>query len=188
MRESYAQQLCRSSLPFHRLRRHALAGGGGATGGRSRDLVRAGADRSRHHRRRRRSRRRGQARGDRFPSRHRNQRANIRSPARCICWAMASIRTSPTLAISDRQHSWPGGTIAIRRSSPSCEASDVAITMAEVEAEAGGKVIGRPHIAAILMRKGYVTSIKQAFDKYLAPGGLGLLSTRSACRRRRRLK
>src|SRR5208282_4007002 len=26
--------------------------------------------------------------------------------------------------------------------------------------------------AAILVRKGYVSSIKQAFDKYLAPGGL----------------
>jgi len=49
---------------------------------------------------------------------------------------------------------------------------NVSISMAEVEAEAGGKVIGRPHIAAILMRKGYVNSIKQAFDKYLAPGGL----------------
>jgi 3',5'-nucleoside bisphosphate phosphatase len=48
----------------------------------------------------------------------------------------------------------------------------IAITMAEVEKEAGGKVVGRPHIAAILMRKGYVNSIKQAFDKYLAPGGL----------------
>jgi len=47
----------------------------------------------------------------------------------------------------------------------------VSITMKEVEAEAGGKVIGRPHIAAILMRKGYVQSIKQAFEKYLAPGG-----------------
>lgn len=47
----------------------------------------------------------------------------------------------------------------------------VKITMAEVEAEAGGVVIGRPHIAAILMRKNYVSSIKQAFDKYLAPGG-----------------
>jgi predicted metal-dependent phosphoesterase TrpH len=52
------------------------------------------------------------------------------------------------------------------------QALNIAITMPEVEAEAGGKVIGRPHIAAILMRKGYVTSIKQAFDKYLAPGGL----------------
>lgn len=48
----------------------------------------------------------------------------------------------------------------------------VAITMEEVENEAGGNVVGRPHIAAILMRKGYVSSIKQAFDKYLAPGGL----------------
>jgi hypothetical protein len=45
------------------------------------------------------------------------------------------------------------------------------ITMQEVEAESGGGVIGRPHIAAILLRKGYVSSIKQAFDKYLAPGG-----------------
>jgi predicted metal-dependent phosphoesterase TrpH len=49
---------------------------------------------------------------------------------------------------------------------------NVAITMAEVEAESGGGVVGRPHIAAILMRKGYVSSIKNAFDKYLAPGGL----------------
>jgi 3',5'-nucleoside bisphosphate phosphatase len=48
----------------------------------------------------------------------------------------------------------------------------VAITMDELEQEAGGNVLGRPHIAAILLRKGYVSSIKQAFDKYLAPGGL----------------
>lgn len=47
----------------------------------------------------------------------------------------------------------------------------VAITMAEVEQESGGGVIGRPHIAAILVRKGYVSSIKQAFNEYLAPGG-----------------
>jgi len=49
---------------------------------------------------------------------------------------------------------------------------NVAITMEEVENEAGGNVLGRPHIAAILVRKGYVSSIKQAFDKYLALGGL----------------
>jgi 3',5'-nucleoside bisphosphate phosphatase len=48
----------------------------------------------------------------------------------------------------------------------------VAITMEEVEREAGGTVIGRPHIAAILQRKGYVSSIKEAFNKYLAEGGL----------------
>ena len=57
----------------------------------------------------------------------------------------------------------------------------ISITMEEVEQEArkGAPadpnkplVVGRPHIAAILMRKGYVSTIKQAFDKYLAPGGL----------------
>jgi predicted metal-dependent phosphoesterase TrpH len=48
----------------------------------------------------------------------------------------------------------------------------VAITMEEVESEAGGAVVGRPHIAAILARKGYVSSIKEAFNKYLAQGGV----------------
>jgi predicted metal-dependent phosphoesterase TrpH len=47
----------------------------------------------------------------------------------------------------------------------------IAVTMKEWEDESKGVVLGRPHLAAILMRKGYVTSIKQAFDKYLAPGG-----------------
>jgi predicted metal-dependent phosphoesterase TrpH len=44
------------------------------------------------------------------------------------------------------------------------------ITMEEVEQEAGGQVVGRPHIAAILLRKGYVKTIKDAFNKYLAQG------------------
>jgi predicted metal-dependent phosphoesterase TrpH len=46
----------------------------------------------------------------------------------------------------------------------------VTITMKEIEDEAGGEVVGRPHIAAVLLRKGYVGSIKQAFDKYLGQG------------------
>ncbi len=46
----------------------------------------------------------------------------------------------------------------------------VAISMQEWEDEARGGVMGRPHLAAILHRKGYVSSIKQAFDKYLAQG------------------
>lgn len=54
----------------------------------------------------------------------------------------------------------------------------VSITMREVEDEAKAtgadnkKPIGRPHIAAVLLRKGYVSSIKHAFDKYLAQGGI----------------
>jgi len=49
---------------------------------------------------------------------------------------------------------------------------NVAITLQEVEDVAGGDVIARPHIAQVLIKKGYVTNTKQAFDKYLAPGGL----------------
>jgi predicted metal-dependent phosphoesterase TrpH len=46
----------------------------------------------------------------------------------------------------------------------------VAVTMQEWIDEAKGGVMGRPHLAAILHRKGYVSSIKQAFDKYLGQG------------------
>ena len=44
------------------------------------------------------------------------------------------------------------------------------ITMEELEAEAGIGVIGRPHFAAILVRKGAVETIGEAFDQYLAAG------------------
>ena len=47
------------------------------------------------------------------------------------------------------------------------------ITPEEVEAEAGGKGVGRPHVAAVLMRKGVVGSIQEAFDRYLAKGQPG---------------
>ncbi len=46
----------------------------------------------------------------------------------------------------------------------------VAVSMEEWEAEAKGVVLGRPQLAAILFRKGYVNSIKQAFDKYIGQG------------------
>lgn len=46
----------------------------------------------------------------------------------------------------------------------------VSVTMAEWEDQALGKVLGRPQLAAILLRKGYVSSIKQAFDKYIGQG------------------
>jgi predicted metal-dependent phosphoesterase TrpH len=46
----------------------------------------------------------------------------------------------------------------------------VAVTMKEWEDEAKGAVLGRPQLAAILARKGYVSSIKQAFDKYIGQG------------------
>ncbi len=43
--------------------------------------------------------------------------------------------------------------------------------MPELEEMAQGGQIGRPHIARLMVEKGYVRSVKQAFDKYLKKGG-----------------
>ncbi|HEY3280850.1 MAG TPA: PHP domain-containing protein [Armatimonadota bacterium] len=48
----------------------------------------------------------------------------------------------------------------------------VHVTLREVEAEAGGKVVGRPHMALALLRKGYVSSTQDAFNRFLAKGAL----------------
>ena len=44
------------------------------------------------------------------------------------------------------------------------------VTYEEVRALAGTDAVGRPHIARVLMDKHYVTSAKDAFDRYLAEG------------------
>jgi len=44
------------------------------------------------------------------------------------------------------------------------------IDEAELAAEAGGGVVGRPHMAALMVRKRYVASVQEAFDRYLAKG------------------
>ena len=44
------------------------------------------------------------------------------------------------------------------------------VTFEEMEAEAGGVGVGRPHVAAILVRKGVVSSIQEAFEEWLADG------------------
>ncbi len=49
----------------------------------------------------------------------------------------------------------------------------MAMTIDEVEEEARGGSVGRPHIAAIMTRKGYVSSIAEAFDLWLASGRPG---------------
>ena len=46
------------------------------------------------------------------------------------------------------------------------------ITYDEVKNVALGDVTGRPHIARVLLSKGYVKSIDEAFDKYLSKQGL----------------
>jgi predicted metal-dependent phosphoesterase TrpH len=44
------------------------------------------------------------------------------------------------------------------------------LTYREVQQLAGTDSVGRPHIARLLMEKGYVTSAKEAFDRYLSNG------------------
>lgn len=45
------------------------------------------------------------------------------------------------------------------------------VTLEEIEDEANGKSIGRPHIARVLMGKGYVDSLEEAFEKYIGDKG-----------------
>ena len=49
----------------------------------------------------------------------------------------------------------------------------LAITYDEVLAEAGGRGVGRPHFAAVLMRHGLASSVNDAFERYLAKGRPG---------------
>jgi predicted metal-dependent phosphoesterase TrpH len=44
------------------------------------------------------------------------------------------------------------------------------VSLDELLEEAGGTGAGRPHVAAILVRKGYASSVQDAFDRYLAKG------------------
>ncbi|MCG1011792.1 PHP domain-containing protein [Tepidanaerobacter sp. GT38] len=46
----------------------------------------------------------------------------------------------------------------------------VLINIKDVQEKARGSSVGRPHVALALIEKGYVTSIKEAFDKYLSKG------------------
>jgi len=43
----------------------------------------------------------------------------------------------------------------------------VNISLAEVEELAGGNIIARPHFAQVMVRRGYVASNREAFDRYL---------------------
>ncbi|MGD0743018.1 MAG: PHP domain-containing protein [Acidimicrobiales bacterium] len=46
----------------------------------------------------------------------------------------------------------------------------IPLSAEEIHAEARGQVVGRPHFAAALVRRGIVGSIDEAFDRYLARG------------------
>ena len=55
-------------------------------------------------------------------------------------------------------------------------AAGLPVTLAELEAEAGAMGAGRPHMASILVRKGVVGSVQEAFDRYLGRGKPGYVS------------
>lgn len=50
------------------------------------------------------------------------------------------------------------------------------VTDEEVAAQSGGGSVGRPHIAAVMMRKGYVPDIGTAFELWLGRGRPGYVS------------
>ena len=50
-------------------------------------------------------------------------------------------------------------------------ARGVAIEMADVEEEARGAVMGRPHLARALVRRGHARSVSEVFDRWLGDGG-----------------
>jgi len=47
----------------------------------------------------------------------------------------------------------------------------IEITYEEIKFLAGDAAIGRPHICRVLMNKGIVSSVQEAFDKFLGPNG-----------------
>lgn len=51
------------------------------------------------------------------------------------------------------------------------QSMNIAITEEEVLRVSGRGTIGRPHIARLLMEKGFVKNMQEAFDRYLTPGG-----------------
>lgn len=51
------------------------------------------------------------------------------------------------------------------------------VTMDEVRAEAGPGNVGRPHAASVLIHKGYVASVAEAFIRYLSSEKLGHIKT-----------
>ena len=52
---------------------------------------------------------------------------------------------------------------------------NVHLSAEEILTSAGQGTVGRPHVARILLKHGYVSSMPEAFDKYLGPAGPGFV-------------
>jgi predicted metal-dependent phosphoesterase TrpH len=46
----------------------------------------------------------------------------------------------------------------------------ISVTVDEVDKEAAGGVPGRPHVANVMVNKGHVATLQEAFDRYLGKG------------------
>jgi len=46
----------------------------------------------------------------------------------------------------------------------------MSVTMDEVSRHAGGEIVARPHIARVLVEKGWATGVKDAFDRFIGHG------------------
>ena len=55
------------------------------------------------------------------------------------------------------------------------QAAGLELTEEEVFANAGEGTVGRPHVARALLKRGYVTSMAEAFERYLGEGGPGFV-------------
>lgn len=58
---------------------------------------------------------------------------------------------------------------------------DIDITMEDVlkevqDIKGEGDTVGRPHIAAVLLKKGFVASVNEAFERYLGKGGAAYIN------------
>ncbi len=51
------------------------------------------------------------------------------------------------------------------------EAKLSGVTLEAVVAQSGGETLGRPHLARVLIDRGHARSMKDAFDRFLKPGG-----------------
>ena len=57
-------------------------------------------------------------------------------------------------------------------------AAHVDVTLDEIAAEAGeGNSVGRPHVARVLIRRGYATTQREAFDRFLGSRGAAWVDT-----------
>ena len=55
----------------------------------------------------------------------------------------------------------------------------VPVTMDEVREESGGAVVGRPHIARAMVKRGHVPDTRSAFQQYLRDGGPAFVAAES---------